>query len=107
MTLATGKSGRYKYYKCTSRESRGNYACASVSLPMGKVDSLVLDQIREKVLAPDHLAQIIAQLELTLKSSKDQFQGRMNEINQQIKQTELRKSRLLKRLKRAQSNSMI
>jgi site-specific DNA recombinase len=95
MTLATGKSGRYKYYKCTSRESRGNYACASVSLPMGKVDSLVLDQIREKVLAPDHLAQIIAQLELTLKSSKDQFQGRMNEINQQIKQTELRKSRLI------------
>jgi site-specific DNA recombinase len=95
MTLATGKSGRYKYYKCTSRESRGNYACASVSLPMGRVDSLVLEQIREKVLAPDHLAQIIAQLEMALKSSKDQRQGRINEITQQIKQTELQQSRLL------------
>jgi site-specific DNA recombinase len=95
MTIATGKSGRYKYYKCTSRESRGNYACASVSLPMGRVDSLVLEQIRQKVLAPDHLAQIIAQLEVTLKSSRDQIQGRINEINQQIKQTELRQSRLL------------
>ena len=29
MTLVTGKSGRYKYYKCTSRHSQGNHACTS------------------------------------------------------------------------------
>ena len=95
MTITTGKSGRYKYYKCTSRQSRGNYACSSVSLSMTKVDALVLEQIRERVLAPDHLAQMIAQLEVTLKSSRDQMQARINEINQQIKQCELRQSRLL------------
>ncbi|MEX8506373.1 recombinase family protein, partial [Leptothrix ochracea] len=32
MTLATGKSGKYKYYKCTRRQSQGNHACSSTNL---------------------------------------------------------------------------
>ena len=34
MILVTGKSGRYKYYKCTTRQNKRNYACSSGNLSM-------------------------------------------------------------------------
>jgi DNA invertase Pin-like site-specific DNA recombinase len=95
MTITTGKGGRYKYYKCTSRQSRGNYACPSVSLSMSKVDALVLSHMTETILAPDHLKKLMAQLQVSLKDSRQIQQNRVNEINKQIKQTEARQSRLL------------
>lgn len=95
MTITTGKGGRYKYYKCTARQSRGNYACPSVSLSMNKVDALVLSHMTETVLAPDHLKKLMTQLQTSLKDSRQMQQDRVNEINKQIKQTEARQSRLL------------
>lgn len=95
MTITTGKGGRYRYYKCTARQSRGNYACASVSLSMSKLDALVLSQMTEIVLAPDHLNKLMSQLQVSLKNSHQIQQDRVKEINKQIKQTEFRQSRLL------------
>ena len=95
MTIATGKSGKYKYYKCTARHSQGNYACASGNLPMNKVDELVLKHLVEKVLEPTHLKLMMNHVEASLKSSKDIQQERINELNAQIKQLEARQGRLL------------
>jgi site-specific DNA recombinase len=95
MTLATGKSGRYKYYKCTSRQNRGNHACTSVNLPMEKLDSLVLNQLAEKVFAPDRLQTMMTELRKRLKNSNNEQQQRINELNRQIKQAEDRQHRLL------------
>lgn len=95
MTITTGKGGRYKYYKCTRRQSLGNYACKSVSLSMTKVDALVLNQLTEKVLAPDHLNKLMSELQVSFKDSRSQQQERVNEINRQIKLTEARQMRLL------------
>ena len=45
MTLRTGKSGRYKYYKCTNRVNKGNAQCTSGNIPMGKLDELVIERL--------------------------------------------------------------
>ena len=45
MTLSTGKSGRYKYYKCTNRVNKGNAQCTSGNIPMGKLDELVIERL--------------------------------------------------------------
>ena len=50
MTLVTGKSGKYRYYKCASRHNQGNHACTSGNLPMEKLDELVLAQLADKSL---------------------------------------------------------
>lgn len=34
MTLATGKSGRYRYYKCNTRSGQGRTLCTARSIPM-------------------------------------------------------------------------
>ncbi len=95
MTLVTGKSGKYRYYKCTSRHNKGNHACTSGNLPMETLDSLVLNQLAEKVFAKDRLQTLMSELRKRMKSSKDDQQERINEINRQIKMVEERQARLL------------
>ena len=40
MTVVTGKSGKYRYYRCTNRHSKGGHACQSRNVPMEKLDDL-------------------------------------------------------------------
>lgn len=88
LTLATGKGGRYKYYKCTSRQSQGNHACNSRNLPMEKMDDIILEQLAAKVFAKERLQDLMSELRKRIKSSKDGQQERINEINRQIKLVE-------------------
>jgi hypothetical protein len=57
MTQVTAKSGRYRYYKCTTRQSQGNHACASKNLPMEMLDELILGYVTERILAPERLSR--------------------------------------------------
>lgn len=95
MTLVTGKSGRYKYYKCTSRQNHGNHACSSSNLPMEKLDAVVLSQLSDKVFSPPRLQTMMMELRRRIKSGKDEQQARVNELTRQIKQVEERQGRLL------------
>jgi DNA invertase Pin-like site-specific DNA recombinase len=95
MTLATGKSGRYKYYKCTSRKNKGNHVCSSGNLPMEKTDQKVLHQLAEKVFTPQRVQTMMTALRQRIRSSKETQQEQINELNRQLKQTEERQHRLL------------
>ena len=95
MTLVTGKGGRYRYYKCTSRQSQGNHACASRNLPMERLDDLVLNSMADKIFAPERLQAMVSELRKRIRSSKDVQQDRINEINRQIKQVEKKQENLL------------
>lgn len=94
MTLATGKGGRYKYYKCTSRRNKGNHACTSGNLPMEKTDQQVLGQLADKVFAPERVQNMMVELRKRIKTSKDTQQEHINNLNRQLKQTEERQHRL-------------
>ncbi len=95
MTLVTGKSGRYKYYKCTSRHAQGNHACSSGNLPMEKLDDLVLAKLADQVFAPERLQTMMEVLRKRIQSSKDGQQTKINDLNRQLKKIEERQQRLL------------
>ncbi len=95
MTLVTGKSGRYKYYKCASRHSRGNHACTSKNLPMQRLDDLVLNCMADKIFTPERLQVMVAELRRRIQSSKHDQQARINELNRQIKLVEKKQDNLL------------
>ncbi len=95
MTITTGKSGLYKYYKCTRRQNQGNHACSSVNLPMEKIDALVMEQLAEKVFAKERLQTLMAELRKSIKSSKDDHQERINAINRKVKEVDERRNRLM------------
>lgn len=65
MTLATGKGGQYKYYKCYK-----NYkcykklcitrkVCKTPNLPMERMDRLVLERLVDKVLTPERVTVML------------------------------------------------
>lgn len=95
MTLVTGKSGKYRYYKCASRHNQGNHACTSSNLPTEKLDSAVLTQLADTVFASDRLHSMMTALREHLLTSSNGQQGRINELNKQLKKVEERQQRLL------------
>ena len=95
MTLTTGKSGRYKYYKCTSRQNKGNHACSSCNLPMEKTDQQVLNKLADQVFTPERVTNMMTALRKRMRTSKDTQQEHINQLNRQLKQTEERQHRLL------------
>jgi site-specific DNA recombinase len=65
MTLRTGtsKGGRvYRYYTCSNCATKGKTACKGRSIPMGKLDALVTDHLRERLFQPERVALILASL---------------------------------------------
>jgi len=95
MTLVTGKSGRYRYYKCTRRNNQGNHACSSANIPMEMLDDLVLHRLADKVFTPIRLHDMMIGLRQRIKSAKESQQERINQLTKQLKQTEERQHRLL------------
>ena len=59
MTTATGKGGRYQYYKCNSRIVRGAGACCTPAVPMQKMDDMVLTAFADKMLTPERLQEML------------------------------------------------
>lgn len=59
LTIRTGKSGRYRYYACSRRATRGETACQGRSIRMEKLDGIVLDALEQRILHPDRLPKLL------------------------------------------------
>ena len=62
MTQATGKSGRYRYYKCTTRMAKAVDACTAQNLPREQTDAMVLQALSEKVFTPKRVSLMLNEL---------------------------------------------
>jgi site-specific DNA recombinase len=60
MALRTGKSGRYRYYTCSTKARQGETGCMGRTVPMEKLDTLVADHIERRLLQPARLEQILS-----------------------------------------------
>jgi len=70
MTLATGKGGRYRYYKCASKiRSIGKKDCENGNVRMETLDRLVLQTVAEKVFTPERVEMMMGQIKVHLKDS--------------------------------------
>ena len=77
MTIRTGKSGRYRYYACSRRATRGETACTGRSIRMEKLDAIVLGALEERVLAPERLLKLLSAF---LEKSDESDQRRREEL---------------------------
>ena len=62
MTQATGKSGQYRYYKCTTRMAKNVDACTAKNLPREQTDTLVLGALSERVFTPKRVSLMLNEL---------------------------------------------
>ena len=75
LTIRTGKSGRYRYYACSRRSTRGETACSGRSIRMEKLDRIVLDALERRVLHRDRLPELLA----AFLEKSDQSDGKRRE----------------------------
>ncbi len=59
LTIATGKGGRYRYYKCAGRVSGGSSRCSCPTIREETLNKLVIDAVAERVLEPDRLKKLL------------------------------------------------
>ena len=84
MTLATGKGGRYRYYKCNTRIGKGIDYCESDNLPMQKLDALVLHSLADRVFTAARVRLMLEALGKHAKESGKQQQRQLATLNQEL-----------------------
>ena len=61
MIVATGKSGRYRYYKCRTQIQKGT-GCSGRTVPVKQLDNLIRQALGERVFIPERVQTMLAEL---------------------------------------------
>ncbi|WP_374045161.1 recombinase family protein [Geobacter sp. AOG1] len=86
MTIATGKGGRYRYYKCSSRinDLATGSNCQSNNIPMDKLDGLILDAIANRVFTPERVEIMMKELQNNLKNSRTDHDEQLRKLTKEL-----------------------
>ncbi|HTP65178.1 MAG TPA: recombinase family protein, partial [Geobacteraceae bacterium] len=96
MTIATGKGGRYRYYKCSSRinDLAKGSGCTNSSVPMDKLDGLVLEAVANRVFTPERVAVMMKELQHNLKDSRKDYDEQLKKLTKELDAVKLQQDRL-------------
>jgi chromosome segregation ATPase len=90
----SAKSHRHFYYVCSRNFKQGKDACDARILPKEKLERLVIDQLRSKVLTDENLEQLVTLVNGELQSASCKLKDRMDVINAELRDIRARLSRL-------------
>ncbi|CAA6606404.1 Resolvase domain [Rhodospirillaceae bacterium LM-1] len=94
MTLATGKGGRYRYYRCTTKSGKGVDLCPSVAIPVDKLDQLVLDALAGQVLTVERLKAIVTTLKERERENAEKTDEKQAALRRELADIETGQARL-------------
>jgi site-specific DNA recombinase len=90
----SAKSHQYFYYTCNGSFKKGKDACNGRPLPKDKLEQLVIEQIRHRVLNQQWLEELVGLVNMELDSSHDILRERLDVIDAELKYLEIRLSKL-------------
>lgn len=90
----SAKSHRYYYYCCNRSAKQGNDACSAKSLPKDKLENLVIEKVKEKVLSEDNLESIVKLVNEELMLSNKLYKEKIEAADKDLGEVELRLSKL-------------
>jgi len=94
MTTATGKGGRYRYYKCNTRIGQSSNACCTPAVPMAKMDNLVLAAFADQVLTPERMKEMLREMKLHLKNAQARQDDTLGPLQKELTELETATNRL-------------
>ena len=94
MTLRSGKGGKYRYYVCNRSTTEGKASCPGRSIPMEKLDKLVIEQLESRVLTPDRLSAMLAKLVEHNSAQNGQRASEVKALRKELRATEEKIDRL-------------
>ncbi len=87
MTIATGKGGRYRYYKCSSKiHSIGKKDCENSNIRMETLDKLVLQTVAETVFTPERVEVMMGQLKSHLKDAHSDQDQKIRHLSKELEE---------------------
>lgn len=75
--IATGKSGRYKYYKCTNSIKKDSKACKNNPLPKEETEKIIIEKILDQVLTVDFIIKTLDELNSEIKENQKDNQMKL------------------------------
>lgn len=82
MTTRTGKGGRYRYYACGNKISKGISSCPGKTVPMEDLDRLITDHVVRELLTPARVRSLLEELlkrQLARADRNDEILAKMRE----------------------------
>ena len=90
----TGKSGKFLYYSCNNRLTKGREACNAPSINARKLEEFVVDRVKENILTKDNLRQLAQLINEELSLRRRQYKKQLQRLTRDIKSVEQKLSRL-------------
>ena len=100
MTQATGKSGRYRYYKCTTRMSIGVRRCNARNLSRESTEQIVLTTLADKVFTPSRVEIMLRDLRKRQRTARNAEDTRFQQLTRELKEIDTGIARLYEAVER-------
>ena len=100
----SAKSYQYYYYMCNGSFKQGRDACDARALPKDKLEHLVIEQIKERVLNQEWLEELVGLVNKELDSSHDILRDRLDAIDADLNDVRIRLSKLYDALETGKLN---
>lgn len=94
MTIRTGKGGRYRYYTCSIKARQGETGCKGRSIPMPKLDDLVVEHLETRLLDPARLDELLATILDHRRERSQRRREHVGELRRKATEADVRLRRL-------------
>lgn len=95
MTIRTGKSGRYRYYVCAGCAQKRKTVCAGRSISMAALDGMVLEQLADRLFAPERLIKLLEAYVASSAEAEAERRQKLGAARQRVTEIEGRIMRVL------------
>ena len=84
MSGKSAKSHQYYYYMCNKNHKQGKEACNARAIPKDRLEQLVINQIKEKILTQECLEELVELVNEELDVTHSLLNGRLDAIQTEI-----------------------
>ena len=96
------KSGQFAYYVCSSLFREGAGACTARYLNASKVEDLVIEKVRERILTEETITELVTLVAEEIDALAGEVNGRLTAINSELSDVETRLENLYQALETQQ-----
>ena len=104
LTGHSAKSGRHFYYQCSRSFKQGKDACNARMLPKEKLERLVIDQLKSRVLTDENMEKLVTLVNEELESASTQLKEKLDVIDAELKDVKARLNRLYEAIETGKVN---
>ena len=94
LTGHSAKSGKHFYYQCSRKFKQGSEACNARMLVKEKLEKLIINQLKAKVLTDNNLEKLVIMVNEELQSVSGVLQDQLETIDAELRDVKARLSRL-------------